>query len=90
MAQKGINYAIHEAKEELLQVVNSMVGRGVPVTAIELILINLSASINSVVGSVVAKEQEEYSLQLQEEQRAEDERLREEHAPQELQMEEPN
>ena len=90
MAQKGINYAISEAKEELLQIVNNMASRGVPVTAIELILINLSTSINSVVGNVVSKEQEEYSLQLQEEQKAEDERLREEHAPQTTQTEEPN
>lgn len=81
MAQKGMNYIIDEAKNELLSLVNQQIKRGVPVAAIELILINLSTSISEVEKGVIVKEQDAYAEELEKERLLEEERLREENEP---------
>ena len=69
MAQKGINYAITEAKQELLQSVRELVGRGIPVSVIGLILFQLIQSINETEKNVVEKEQEKYYEDLEKEEK---------------------
>lgn len=81
MAQKGMNYIIDEAKNELLSLVNQQIKRGVPVAAIELILINLSTSISEVEKGVIVKEQDAYAEELEKERLLEEERLRKENEP---------
>lgn len=81
MAQKGMNYIIDEAKNELLSLVNQQIKRGVPVAAIELILINLSTSISEVAKGVIVKEQDAYAEELEKERLLEEERLRKENEP---------
>lgn len=81
MAQKGMNYIIDEAKNELLSLVNQQIKRGVPVAAIELILINLSTSISEVSKGVIVKEQDAYAEELEKERLLEEERLRKENEP---------
>lgn len=81
MANKGINYMISEAKDELLQKVNELVSKGIPITVIELMLINLSTSISEVSKTVVIKEQNQFNDEVQKEMEEEEKRLREEHKP---------
>lgn len=68
MANKGMNFAMMEAKQELVQTVNRMIAGGIPVVALEMMLINLASSVSDAAERAVQAEQEQYNKQLQEEQ----------------------
>ena len=72
MAQKGINYAIAEAKQEMLQQVNELVKKGIPVSVIGLILFQLLQSINETEKTFIESEQNKYYADLEAEEKAEE------------------